>query len=122
MTDFIVTFLLIHFVVFSFKVFTNKPPFAGLRDGAVIMAIMIEDRRPQRPSEPATSRGLNDNIWDLMQACWKKERALRPNMTEVVKQIRANLAVYQELVDDERSEEKYPDHQNSDSSSDGELD
>lgn len=65
------------------QVFSGELPFARLKDGAVLTQVALHDKRPPRPSEPATRRGLDDRIWSLIQNCWRTKPADRPDMSEV---------------------------------------
>ncbi|TDL22512.1 kinase-like protein [Rickenella mellea] len=69
------------------EVFTGRIPFPELSDGAVILSVAVKDQRPPRPSEPATSRGLDDVVWELIEACWVKEPNGRPSMDEVLERL-----------------------------------
>ncbi|TDL20565.1 kinase-like protein [Rickenella mellea] len=71
------------FACVCWEIFTGQIPFANLRDGEVILAVAVNDERPSRPSEPATSRGLDDEHWRLMQSCWATLPVERPSMDEV---------------------------------------
>lgn len=69
------------------QVFTEQIPFSNLRDGEVILEVAVRDGRPQRPPEPAETRGLSDEIWKLIQDCWAVQPEDRPNMTAVAAQV-----------------------------------
>ncbi|TDL20571.1 kinase-like protein [Rickenella mellea] len=71
------------FACVCWEIFTGQIPFANLRDGEVILAVAVNDKRPSRPAEPATSRGLDDEHWKLMQSCWATVPVDRPSMGEV---------------------------------------
>ncbi|TDL20566.1 kinase-like protein, partial [Rickenella mellea] len=73
------------FACVCFEIFTGEIPFANLRDGAVILAVAVNNQRPPRPTEPATSRGLEDEYWKLIQSCWATLPLDRPPMDEVNK-------------------------------------
>ncbi|TDL13724.1 hypothetical protein BD410DRAFT_846677, partial [Rickenella mellea] len=66
------------------EVFTGEVPFSNLRDGMVLRAIVIDDRRPARPTGPATQRGLDDSMWGLLQDCWQTNPSRRPDMKAVL--------------------------------------
>lgn len=68
------------------KVFTNAVPFSHLRDGQVIMQVVIEKRTPPRPQLDAWL-GLTNEIWELMQHCWSYEPEERPSMNDVMSKI-----------------------------------
>jgi hypothetical protein len=52
-----------------------------------VMEVAVYDRRPSRPIEPATRRGLDDTIWAIMEHCWKTLPGERPKMPEVLAQL-----------------------------------
>lgn len=72
------------------QIFSGQIPWAGLRDHKVITEILINQNRPLRPPEPAMQRGLNDQMWDMMTACWKTLPEERPHMRQVVDTLMPN--------------------------------
>lgn len=69
--------------IFSFamlmsEVFDGAVPFHGLTGFKAASAI-VEGKRPPRPKHPA----VTDQVWELMQSCWKAEPHLRPVAAEV---------------------------------------
>ena len=66
------------FVSSSLQAFTGTPPFGGKRDSAVVVEI-IQNKRPERPPHPDVS----GELWKLIQRCWDKNPALRPEASEV---------------------------------------
>ncbi len=69
------------------QVYTEEVPWTGFRDGQVIMEVCIRNKRPPRPSKLATSRGLDNSMWKLIQTCWSTKPRDRPSMRDVVKKI-----------------------------------
>lgn len=67
------------------QIFTEQMPFAHLRDGDVLMEVVIRGRRPPRPG-PGTA-SLNDRMWDLMQDCWETLPSARPSVEEIIRRI-----------------------------------
>ncbi|KAJ8095395.1 hypothetical protein PM082_023165 [Marasmius tenuissimus] len=65
-----------------YEIFAGHPPFHQLNDGAVVMAVLVEQRDPSRPE------GLEDDIWELMTSCWNFEPSLRPTAADILEQIR----------------------------------
>ncbi|KIM92438.1 hypothetical protein PILCRDRAFT_762509 [Piloderma croceum F 1598] len=61
--------------------YTGAPPFKDIRDGAVILKV-IQGERPQRPT-PEMSRPMSDELWDLVNLCWKHNPDGRPKMNDV---------------------------------------
>lgn len=74
-------------LTFNKKGFTDNISFPYLRDGQVIMEIVMEKRHPPRPPEPAASVGLSDYIWRLLQDCWSYEASDRPSMQYVIRNL-----------------------------------
>ncbi|KAG6905887.1 hypothetical protein DXG01_017094 [Tephrocybe rancida] len=70
-----------------YEVFTGKIPFYNiLRDTTVTLQVKSA-KRPSRPSEPGTSWqewGLTENIWSLMEDCWKATASERPVVRQII--------------------------------------
>ncbi|KAJ7758020.1 kinase-like domain-containing protein [Mycena metata] len=61
------------------ELYTGEPPFAGLRETAVILKVS-EGVRPERPTcDPA----MSDSLWELVNNCWEQQSADRP-LSEIV--------------------------------------
>jgi hypothetical protein len=55
----------------------------------VILGV-VQGKRPARPLDVLSkARGLTDDVWDLIQACWSQDPAFRPTATQVVERVRA---------------------------------
>ena len=53
------------------------------------MFAVKQGKRPSRPlHELSRVRGLNDEIWDIIVACWTQDPDARPSATEVVERLR----------------------------------
>ncbi|TDL20654.1 kinase-like protein [Rickenella mellea] len=72
------------FAFVCLEIFTGDVPFPKLRDGAVMLAVVVRSLRPPRPMDPMTQRELDDATWRLMEACWTTLPTDRPTMDEVV--------------------------------------
>ncbi|KAJ7606526.1 kinase-like domain-containing protein [Roridomyces roridus] len=69
------------FACVVYEMLTGKPPFPELyMDGAVIQ-VVLEGRRPSRPLS------CPDNLWNLLQDCWKEQADSRPSASEVVERL-----------------------------------
>ncbi|CCM05920.1 uncharacterized protein FIBRA_08158 [Fibroporia radiculosa] len=69
-----------------YEIFSGQLPFYEQRnDGAVIRCI-IYDERPSRPSQ-ASSLGLSDSVWRLMQECWRSQPDIRPPLPILLKRL-----------------------------------
>jgi hypothetical protein len=74
------------------KIFTGKPPFPELvQDTKVIMEVW-QGSRPSRPSE--TAAGFTDDLWHLIQSCWKQEASDRPDIGSVLAQVSKSCVFY----------------------------
>jgi hypothetical protein len=69
--------------------FSGELPFEGLN----ILEVGPEVRQGRRPSRPfhdlSRRRGLNDQIWDLINVCWTREPRDRPTAKKIVQKLRA---------------------------------
>ncbi|KAL0569037.1 hypothetical protein V5O48_012933 [Marasmius crinis-equi] len=65
------------------QIFTGNIPFYELSEGAVIVAVLLNNKQPSRPSIPE----LKDAMWGIMTSCWAHESSLRPTAKDVVKRV-----------------------------------
>ncbi|KDQ57135.1 hypothetical protein JAAARDRAFT_78967 [Jaapia argillacea MUCL 33604] len=73
----------------ALELLTHDHPFMGLRRSEVAIELYFGNI-PARPIEPVViSRGLNDDMWDLMVRCWVKDRFSRPDIHEVLAAVEA---------------------------------
>src|ERR1700720_1800110 len=67
--------------------FSGKYPFQHL-DEYKFQFAMMRRQRPSRPSDPlSATRGLNDNMWQLIEECWSEFASDRPNVDRIVETI-----------------------------------
>jgi hypothetical protein len=60
-----------------------KPPFAGIRDIAVIVKV-TQGIRPQRPTKEECNRQfLPDKLWAVMETCWHADPQSRPSAYKI---------------------------------------
>ncbi|KAJ7798019.1 kinase-like domain-containing protein, partial [Mycena leptocephala] len=65
-----------------YEIFTGDLPFFDLpNDGAVILKV-IQGQRPGR------SLSIPENVWDLMEECWKRDPEARPSAKRIVSRLR----------------------------------
>ena len=70
-------------VDFAFEIFTDEIPFPKLPKHALFQ-VAAQGRQPERPKpEDVLSRGLDDDIWNLLCSCWSKDPNTRPNMADI---------------------------------------
>ncbi|KAF9789491.1 kinase-like protein, partial [Thelephora terrestris] len=70
--------------VFSFamvmiELFTGSIPFHG-RPSFQAMVIILRGERPPRP----THQELTNDLWKIIQRCWKRDPPLRPEVSEIL--------------------------------------
>ena len=53
---------------------------------------VLADGRPSKPSN-ALELGLSDNVWRLLEDCWKTQRKLRPLINDVFGRVKAAASV-----------------------------
>ncbi|OCH85620.1 kinase-like protein [Obba rivulosa] len=76
------------FAFVIWEIFTGLVPYhKQVNDGAVIFAIM-NDKRPDRPLR-ATALGLDNDVWEVTEQCWQKDRGQRPRISEVRPRLKA---------------------------------
>jgi hypothetical protein len=74
--------------------FSDKFPFHDIND-YIFISILKDGRRPSRPFEPLEPsepspqiRGLDDDMWLLIEACWDQVPEKRPGADHIVKSLR----------------------------------
>jgi hypothetical protein len=70
--------------------FSGEIPFhADIVETRVILGV-IAGKRPERPLDDVSkTRGLNDDVWKLVKACWAQDPTDRPRIVQVIGQLRA---------------------------------
>jgi hypothetical protein len=73
----------------SKQIFAGQIPFHETAlDSAVILAV-IEGKRPSRPTgELPRTRGLDNNMWNLISQCWASKAVERITSAEIVERVR----------------------------------
>ena len=65
--------------------FSGELPFESLNEHQFVSALM-QGRRPSRPLHAlSATRGLNDKVWHLVEACWGELPGNRPTADEIIK-------------------------------------
>jgi len=70
------------------KVFSGAAPFADSTPSSVTVTVLVGGR-PERPNDPV----LTDELWGLTQRCLEHDPRRRPEITEVVCELREALVV-----------------------------
>ena len=47
----------------------------------------IDKKLPTRPEEPATSLGLTDQLWGVLEKCWTFDPDERPDISSVLRRL-----------------------------------
>jgi hypothetical protein len=64
--------------------------------------VALEGRRPARPSDDLCHiRGLDDDIWNIIEICWAQEPSHRPSASDIVNRLHALLTWTDERPHDE---------------------
>ncbi|KAK1233929.1 hypothetical protein PQX77_002880 [Marasmius sp. AFHP31] len=69
-----------------YEIFVGRVPFYELREGAVMVAIVIKKEHPTRPTGLSE---LSDAMWEIMMSCWNHDIYLRPTAQGVLSLIGA---------------------------------
>ncbi|TFY55730.1 hypothetical protein EVJ58_g8066 [Rhodofomes roseus] len=75
------------------EVYTGRIPFYNLTRDATVVFRVILGIRPERPTA-ATSLGLSDDIWNLMEHGWCPQWQRRPRIKHVLEILRESLQRY----------------------------
>ena len=65
-----------------YQVFTGQWPFFPKREAEVMLAV-LSGVRPTKP-ENAKGIGMTDALWNLAEECWKEDRSMRPDISNIL--------------------------------------
>ena len=63
--------------------YTGKVPLPNLRTVYQIAEFYLSGKRPSRPCPPEAT-AIPDELWSLIESCWKQEISARPSARHVV--------------------------------------
>ena len=69
------------------KLFTGRYPFHESRLDAQVTNKVLSGKRPPR-LESAKSLGLSDEVWQIMERCWKEDRRKRPRISSALQDLK----------------------------------
>ena len=70
------------FAMLILECITENPPFSDLSNSLEILRARSGNR--QNPPRPDGPNNIPDDLWDLMERCWKERPEKRPTMKEVL--------------------------------------
>ncbi|KAJ7266662.1 kinase-like domain-containing protein [Mycena rebaudengoi] len=62
------------FACVCLELYTGRPPFADIREGAVV----LKSVQGERPTRPSTTPPMSDALWNYVNAWWAEDPATRP--------------------------------------------
>lgn len=65
------------------QVLTDKWPFFPKRETEIITAV-VSGKRPPKP-ENAEEIGMTEDLWNLLQECWKEDQGMRPVISKIMR-------------------------------------
>jgi serine/threonine protein kinase len=73
------------------QIFSGRLPFHEITNDYRMMVAVREGKRPSRPSDSRCRiRGLDNEIWTIVQACWAQDPNCRPTAHQIVQQLRSS--------------------------------
>ncbi|KAJ7788301.1 kinase-like domain-containing protein [Mycena olivaceomarginata] len=75
------------FASVCYEIMTGKVPFHDVYNDATVMFKILGGERPLRPLMGSLGTKALDNLWELMQNCWKETREIRPTASQVVERL-----------------------------------
>src|ERR1700691_4049229 len=73
------------------QIFSGQVPFHDVKSDYRIMAAVRDGTRPPRPSDNICHiRGLDDEIWTIIESCWIQEPSYRQNARQIVERLRTS--------------------------------
>jgi hypothetical protein len=78
----------------AFQLFSGKLPFHNMQKDFRVMSAVTKGDRPLRPSDDRCRvRGLNDEIWDIIETCWAQDPNDRLSTGQIVECL-GSLSIY----------------------------
>ncbi|KAJ7238886.1 kinase-like domain-containing protein [Mycena rebaudengoi] len=71
------------FACMCLELYTGRPPFADIREGAVV----LKSVQGYRPTRPSTTPPMSDALWNYLDAWWAEDPATRPPAKVIVRNI-----------------------------------
>jgi len=78
------------FAMVVMEIFTGNAPFEDFRNEPSVIVKVMQGGRPVRP-ERSHALGLSDQLWELVQMCWRQDRNQRPTISSVLDTLEAIL-------------------------------
>jgi len=72
------------FACVCIEAFTGQPPFAHLREPAVVSEVGFLGKCPPRPSQLGEDGGVQEMVWKIMLACWSRQPPSRPSTLQLL--------------------------------------
>lgn len=70
--------------------FSNTVPFHQINQELRVVMSVLKGARPARPSHALSiKRGLDDEVWRVIEACWAQKPSERPTAARVVEQFQS---------------------------------
>jgi len=71
-----------------YELFSGKLPFYDIQKDFRVMGIVTKGNRPLQPSDDRSRiRGLNDEIWNIIETCWVQEPDRRLSTGQIVERL-----------------------------------
>lgn len=84
--------------------FSGHHPYHDITNDYQAIFTIQRGKRPSRPShDMCRTRGLNDEMWDLIEICWTTDPSDRPSASEIIEQ----LCALPNRPTDQRSKDNY---------------
>ncbi|KIM77961.1 hypothetical protein PILCRDRAFT_607034 [Piloderma croceum F 1598] len=78
------------FACVCYEMFSGQVPFYEIRQDYSVIIPVMNGKRPDFPSgDLSQTRGLNTELWDLIQACWAQDPIQRPIVKQIVECLRS---------------------------------
>jgi len=67
----------------ALEISTGEIPWETVRSNFRVTTFISRGRAPPRPEGEIASRELDDDLWELIRICWRRDPSQRPNITFV---------------------------------------
>ena len=75
------------------QLFSGEWPFHDIQKDFRVIGAVTQGNRPLRPlDDRCRVRGLNDEIWSIIETCWAQEPDQRPSADQIVGRLRSLIS------------------------------
>ncbi|KDQ55754.1 hypothetical protein JAAARDRAFT_59726 [Jaapia argillacea MUCL 33604] len=82
------------FAIVCWELYSGRDAFAGMEEAQFIHEVCTENRRPRHEATQRPRRVMTDQLWALLEVCWHRDPARRPNAGSALMALMASASTH----------------------------